>query len=70
MGIVKILYDSAFIICPENNALKPRVRPHPGHGILKTLLKTQSISNTNTTNNPNIKSNKKANIICLFFLFN
>ena len=69
IGIVKILYDSAFIKLPMNNALKPRVSPHPGQGIPKILLNIQFTSNANTTIAPNVNSNKKANKICLFFLF-
>ncbi len=53
---------------PLNKDLNPRVKPHPGQGIPNTLLKTQSISKTNTTSIPNtssIKSINKTNLLLI-----
>lgn len=51
-----MLYPSAFNKCPDNNSLKPRVKPHPGQEIPITFLKMQSTSKTKTTSIPNTSS--------------
>ena len=48
-----------------NNALKPLVRPHPGHAMWNILLKIQFISKTNTTSIPNTSSISKIKSIFL-----